>query len=98
LFDLGYPLGQAFNISVLIVTYILSRETLGGIMRPKIVFLIFAFVVQYLADFNFLYQINRGGWAYSGVGDYFYMVAYLLMSLGLIQLKTVFDKLVVKQS
>lgn len=92
-FDLGYPLGQALNISVLIVTYILSRNILGGIMRPKIIFLIIAFMVQYLADFNFLYQINRGVWNYSGTGDYLYMVAYFLMSLGLIQLKVIFDKL-----
>lgn len=91
--DFGYPMGQALYISIAILTYTLSRRLLGGIMRSKILFLVVAFVVQYLADYNFLFQSSRGTWVNGGYGDYVYLVAYFLMTLGLIQFKTVAERL-----
>lgn len=91
--DFGYPFGEAVYISVAILTYSLSRKLLGGVMRSRIFLLIGAFVVQYIADFNFLYQNNQSSWVNGGYGDYLYFIAYFLMTLGLIQLKTVLDKL-----
>lgn len=91
--DFGYPFGEALYISVAILAYFLSRKLLGGIMKNRILFLIGAFVVQYLADFNFLYQNSQGTWINGGYGDYIYFLAYFIMTLGLIQLKTVLDKL-----
>ncbi len=84
--DFGYPLGQAFYVSLVILTLLLSRNVLGGLMRGPIVFFLFALVVQYLADFNFLYQASRGTWYVAGYGDYLYAIAYLIMSLALIYL------------
>ena len=91
--DFGYPLGQALYVSLAILTFSLSRKVLGGIMRNKILFIIVAFVAQYLADYNFLFQNSRGTWYNGGYGDYLYLIAYFLMTLGLLQLKTVFNKL-----
>lgn len=91
--DFGYPLGEAIYISTAILTYSLSRKLLGGVMRSRILLLIGAFVVQYAADFNFLYQNSQGTWINGGYGDYIYFLAYFVMTLGLIQLKTVLDKL-----
>jgi hypothetical protein len=91
LFDLGYPLGQASNMAAMIVALIFSWKYLGGVMRSRVLFLAGAFTFQYIADFNFLYQLNRGTWSYSGYGDLLYLVAYFLMAFGLVQLKTVFD-------
>lgn len=91
--DFGYPFGEALYISVAILAYFLSRKILGGVMKSRILFLIGAFVMQYLADFNFLYQNSQGTWINGGYGDYIYFLAYFVMTLGLIQLKTVLDKL-----
>ena len=91
--DFGYPLGEAIYISIAILAYSLSRKILGGVMRNKILFLIGAFIIQYIADFNFLFQSSRGTWINGSYGDYLYFLAYFMMTLGLIQLKTVLNKL-----
>lgn len=91
--DFGYPLGQAFYVSLAFLTYSLSKGILGGVMKNKILFLIIALVVQYLSDYNFLFQSNRGTWVNGGYGDYLYLLAYFLMTLGIIQLNTVLEKI-----
>lgn len=91
--DFGYPLGQAVYISLAILTYLLSKHVLGGIMKNKILFILFALCVQFLCDYTFLYQSSRGTWAAGGVNDYMYLVAYFLMTIGLIQFGIVLSKL-----
>ncbi len=88
--DFGYPLGQAFYVSIALLTYLLSKKTLGGIMKKKVLFILLALAVQYLADYNFLYQAYAGTWGVSEYGDVLYLIAYFLMALGLIQLKSDF--------
>lgn len=85
--DFGYPLGQAIYISIAAVTYLLSRKVLGGIMKNKVLFILFALLVQYVADSNFLYQAINETWYNGGYGDLIYMIAYFVMAIGLIQLK-----------
>ena len=85
--DFGYPLGQAVYVSIAILTYILSKGVLGGIMQPKVLFILLALVVQYTADYNFLYQATNGTWQNGGYGDFIYLLAYLFMALGLLQLE-----------
>lgn len=87
--DFGYPMGEAIYISLAIVTYLLSRNVLGGIMRSKILFILFALVVQFLADYLFLYQSHQGAFYPAGISDYLYLVSYLFMTLALIQLNSV---------
>lgn len=91
--DFGYPMGQAIYVSIALLVYSLSRNILGGIMRNRILFLLLAFIAQYVADFNFLFQSSRGTWYNAGYGDYLYLFTYFLMTLGLFQLKTVMRKL-----
>ncbi|MDO8483179.1 MAG: hypothetical protein Q7S86_05185, partial [bacterium] len=52
-----------------------------------------ALVVQYVADYNFLYQFSLGNWINGGYGDYIYLISYFLMTIGLINLGTTFKKL-----
>ena len=85
--DFAYPLGQALYVSAAILTYTVSRKLLGGIMKGKIVLIIVAFVMQYVADFNFLYQTSQGTWYNGGYGDYLYLVAYTVMTLSLLELR-----------
>lgn len=91
--DFGYPLTQAIYISIALLTYLLSKGILGGIMKSKILFIFFALFIQFLSDYNFLYQVSRGTWVTGGYGNMLYLTAYLLMTLGLIQLKTVIGKI-----
>lgn len=91
--DFGYPLGQAIYISFAILTYLLSRGVLGGIMKSRILFILFALCIQFLSDYTFLYQSSRGIWKVGEINDYMYLIAYFLMTLGLIQFKTVLERL-----
>jgi len=91
--DFGYPLGQAIYISLAILVYLLSRKYLGGVMRPVILFLIFALGLQYFADFMFLYQTNKETWTTAGANDYLYAVSYFVMSLSLLRFEVVIKKL-----
>lgn len=91
--DFGYPFGQAIYISLAILTYILSRGVLGGIMKSKILFLLFALVVQFFADYTFLYQSSNGIWEVGGTNDFIYFVAYFSMTLALIQFESAYKKL-----
>lgn len=86
--DFGYPLGQAFYVSLALLTYLLSKKVLGGIMRYGILVILVALVIQYLADFNFLFQANNGTWINGGYGDYIYLLAYFVMVMGLLQLRS----------
>lgn len=81
--DFGYPLGQAIYVSLAFLTYSLSKNYLGGIMRAKVIFILGALFVQYIADYNFLYQAANGTWLNGGYGDAIYLFAYFLMALGL---------------
>jgi len=91
--DLGVPLGQAIYISLAILTFTLSKGTLGGVMKNKVLFILFALLAQYLADWTFLYQASQETWYTGGINDYMFLVSYFLMSFGLIQLLTIFKKL-----
>lgn len=89
--DFGYPFGQAFYISLAFLTYLLSRNVLGGVMKTKIIFILVALLAQFLSDYMFLYQALNGTWHPGGFNDFLYLISYFLMSIALIQLKTVYD-------
>ncbi|MEO6508588.1 MAG: hypothetical protein ABIO02_01420 [Patescibacteria group bacterium] len=91
--DFVVPFGQAIYISLALLTFTLSRGILGGIMKTKVLFIVLALVAQYLADWTFLFQANREIWYAGGINDYMYLCAYFLMTVGLLQLKTVYSEL-----
>ncbi len=88
--DFGYPLGQACYVSFALLTYILSKNFLGGVMKNSILLMLLGLVIQYGADYNFLTQAYHGTWINGGYGDYIYLVAYFVMSMSLISLGLVF--------
>lgn len=83
--DFAYPLGQALYIAIALLALLLSRKFLGGIMRSAILLLIFAFTLQYAADFMFLYQHNQDTWQTAGANELLYLTAYFVMTLSLIK-------------
>lgn len=91
--DLGYPLGQAFYVSIVVLTFILTRKILGGLMRTPIIWFLWALVAQYAADFMFLYQANNGTFTVGGLVDCMYLVSYFLMAMSLIKLGNIFRKI-----
>jgi hypothetical protein len=93
LLDFGYPMGQAIYISLGITAYLLSRKLLGGLMRSAIVLVILALVVQYVADFSFIYQSNRGTYVAGKWVDLVYLLAYFVMSLAMIKFWDVYKTL-----
>ena len=84
--DFGYPFGQTIYVTIALVTFLISQKVLGGVMKNKIMFVLLALLVQYIADYNFLYQAYNGIWVNGHYGDLIYMLAYLAMGLGLLQL------------
>lgn len=83
--DFGYPLGQAIYVSLAILIFFLSKKTLGGLMRKPLQFLLLALIVQYVADYMFLYLQSRGIWIAGGLNDVVYLLAYFVMTIALIR-------------
>jgi len=91
--DFGYPFGQAIYVSLAILTYLLTRGVLGGIMKSKILFILFALCIQFMSDYTFLFQSSRGTFVTGGINDFMYLVSYFLMTIALIQFQTVYNNL-----
>lgn len=89
--DFGYPLGQAIYLSIGILTFSLTRNILGGVMKTKVMFFILAFVAQFLAEYIFVY-FQSYYYAASFI-DYFYLISYFLMTMAILQLQEVIDRL-----
>lgn len=90
--DFGYPIGQALYVSGAIVTYFLVKKFLGGLMRKRVLFVLFALAFQYAADSTFLHQVINETWYAGSFSDYLFLCSYFLMSLALIQLLLVLEK------
>ena len=88
--DLGYPLGPAVYFSLAILVFTLSRKFLGGVMRSVILFVLFALVMQYLADFMFLYQNYHETWTTAGLNDYVYLFSYFVITISLLPFYSIF--------
>jgi hypothetical protein len=86
-FDFGYPFGEAIIISIALVTLGLSKNILGGQMRSRIIYLIFAIVVIYITEYTFIFKANDGTYYNGGPVDMMYATAFFVMSLGLISFK-----------
>lgn len=83
----GYPIGEAITISFALLTYGLSKGILGGKMKSKVLFIIFALCVQYITDSTFLYTAAINTYYNASAVDMMYTTSFLTMSLALIALK-----------
>ena len=87
--DFGYPGLEPIAVTIGIITYFISRNTLGGAMRPKILFVIFALIFQFITDYLFLYQAGAGTYYNAGFVDLMYTTSFLLMSLGILSFNNI---------
>jgi hypothetical protein len=91
--DLGYPLGQASYVSLAIIIYLSSKGILGGLMKPKIILLLFALLMQFLADFSYILASNYFKVQPAGWNDLIFLLAYYFMSIALIEMLTVYHEI-----
>lgn len=84
--DFGYPMGEAITISIAILTFFLSRNFLGGVMKSRIQYIIFAFIVQYVTDYTFLYRVSRELYVNGDIVDLMYPTSFIIMCIGLFML------------
>lgn len=81
------PLGGAIYISIAALTFQLSRKLLGGVMRKRILFLIAALILEYLAEYVFAYRAAQGTYYNGDIDDLVFATAVIIMSLGLNSLR-----------
>ncbi len=91
--DIGYPMGEALYLSIGIVAYLLSRKLLGGVLKPVILVVIFALLVTYIADFTFIYMINKSSYVPGNYDDLFYLISYFVLSSALISFVEINNRL-----
>jgi hypothetical protein len=84
--DFGYPMGETIYISAALLIYLFSKGILGGIMKSKILFILFALLIQFFADYSFLYINYYGNMSPGGINDFIYLIAYYFMGISLIEL------------
>jgi hypothetical protein len=91
--DFGYPLGHAMYLSLALLALLLSRKVLGGVMQSKVLWVLGALFMQYIADFTFLYRYSRELYVAGSITDGLYLVSYLIMSLALLNLATAYRQI-----
>lgn len=91
--DFGYPLCDATYLFIILLTFLLCKNFLGGNIRKLVLFLSIALTFQYIADSTFLYQASNGTWYVGGINDYLYFSSYFLMTLALIYSGKVFQEI-----
>lgn len=88
-----YPIGQAVFVSMAIMAYLLSGKVLGGVMKRRVIFILFSLVFQYAADSTFLYKTINGTWYHSDFSEFMFAMSYSLMTFAFLDFSSVFGQL-----
>lgn len=94
--DFAYPLGGAIYVSMATLILVLSRKGLGGVMRSRLSILLVGLLVQFAAEFHYLYVTNTDSFVLGGINDGLYMTAYFIIALSVINIGAVVDRLLSK--
>lgn len=82
--DFFYPFGEGITISLAAIIFILSYSILGGKMRKRILYILFALVFHFVTEYTFLYRAANELYYNGGVVDLMYATSFFIMSIGLI--------------
>lgn len=85
----AYPIIQAFYFLIGIVALMQAKRMAGGKMLVSVSVMLVALIVQYVADFSFLYQSYNATWRAAGSNDLIYVIAYGLMALAILKIDRV---------
>ena len=87
--DYVYPLGQALFFSLAMLIFYLTNNILVGIIRNKILFILFSFLFQYIADSLFIFETRAETWYAGGLSDLMFVISYFLMTMALIRFENI---------
>lgn len=83
----------AFYLLLAIFNYFFSQEKMMGVFSSEVKFILFALVIHFLSDYMFWYEYG-GPWFVAGdASDMLYVVAYFLMTIGIIKLFSCFKNI-----
>lgn len=82
-FDLGYSIGDAILLTIVIAIYILSWKLLGGRFKRPIIAILTAFALLFFADFAFSYTNGKGAYYNGNVADLFFFLMVCSFGIGL---------------
>lgn len=94
--DLWYPIVGIVNFYIALLLYLELKNNNKNILKDKIVFFVFALLVQFLSDAVFIYQANLETWTGGQVNDYMYLLGYLFMTLAILKLNSHLFNLITK--
>lgn len=82
--DYAYALLQAAYAFIALAVLMNSSQLFGGKLRRAVTVLLVALIFQYLADFNYTYQILSETWQTGGYGELLYLIAYSLTGISIL--------------
>ncbi len=84
--NFSYPSGE--TIPILVLAYTLTSPALykNSLYKSKIILLMVAFTMQFLADYMFIYAVQINQYVNGGINDFIYSIAYCIMSFVIISL------------
>lgn len=88
LLGVAYPLGDVLILLSSISVFIFSFKFLGGRYHKPVLLLIFGFVLNYVADFFFVYSISIGTYFNGHISDFLYVNMLFVVALGVSMLDT----------
>jgi len=88
-FDLAYPLGYVVTFSITLAIYIFMQSRLGGIMKKVVLLVLVSYLIQFLADYTFLYRALQGTYVNGGIVDFLYSIALFAMPVALLNFNMV---------
>lgn len=89
LLNIAYPTIQAVYFLLGVVALLQAKRMAGGKMFSAVLVLVLALLVQYAADFSFLYQDYHDTWQAAGSNDLIYVIAYGMMAFSLLRIENV---------
>lgn len=94
--DIWYPVIGIVNFYIVLLLYLELKANKKNILKNKVVFFVFALLIQFLSDSVFIYQANLETWTGGQVNDYMYLLGYLFMTLAILKLDSHLFKLITK--
>lgn len=82
-FDLAYPIGDVVILTLATLIYGLSYRYFGGRYRYAIYLILFAFILNYLADFTFSYTTTTESYYNGSLADVLFASTMYVFSVGL---------------
>ena len=87
--NVAYPVVQAVYFLLGLVALLQAKRMAGGRMFKAVLVLLVALIIQYVAEFSFLYQSYHNTWQPAGTNDLAYVIAYGLMAFAILMIENV---------